>query len=81
MQKAIRFRVRKELAPKEQLTVIKLKGTLISKGYTEIIHISDQDEEFHLNTFETPVEKSSEVEQYIADFINVCNLSEAVSLN
>jgi hypothetical protein len=51
MQKEVRFKVRKDLDPQEQQRVIKLKGSLISKGYTEIIHIRDQGEEFHLNTF------------------------------
>lgn len=80
MQKAIRFRVRKDLAPHEQFTVLKLKGSLISKGYTEIIHISDQDEDFHLNTFESPTEKISEVQQYLTSFIQQEKLSEVITL-
>lgn len=56
MERAIRLKVRKELDGREQFNVIKLKGSLISKGYTEIIHILDQDDEYHINSFETPVE-------------------------
>ncbi|MFD1605358.1 hypothetical protein ACFSJW_02055 [Flavobacterium artemisiae] len=80
MEKAIQLKVRKDLDPRQQLTVIKLKGSLISKGYTEIIHILDQDEEFHINTFETGAEKKNEAQQYIAAFINAENLQDAVSL-
>ncbi|MBE8726367.1 hypothetical protein C4F50_15660 [Flavobacterium sp. KB82] len=80
MQTAVRFRVRKDLAPHEQHRVLQLKGNLISRGYTQIIHISDQDEEFHLNTFETPREKGIEVQQYIKDYISAENLSESISI-
>ncbi|QSW88879.1 MULTISPECIES: hypothetical protein [Flavobacterium] len=80
MEKAIQLKVRKDLNPRQQLTVIKLKGSLISKGYTEIIHILDQDEEFHINTFETAPEHRNEVQQYIAAFINAENLSDTISI-
>ena len=80
MEKAIQLRVRKDLDARQQLTVIKLKGSLISRGYTEIIHILDQDEEFHINTFETGAEKKNEVQQYIAAFINAENLEGTVTL-
>lgn len=80
MEKAIQLKVKKDLDPRQQLTVIKLKGSLISKGYTEIIHILDHDDEFHINTFETGAEKRNEVQQYIAAFINAENLQDTVSL-
>ncbi|MBO9586514.1 MAG: hypothetical protein J7574_20295 [Flavobacterium sp.] len=78
MEKSIRLKVRKDLDPRQQLTVIKLKGSLISRGYTEIIHIQDQDEEFHINTFETEPERRNEVQKYIAAFLALEDLSEAV---
>lgn len=78
MEKIIQLKVRRDLDPRRQLTVIKLKGSLISKGYTEIIHILDQDDEFHINTFETAAEHKNEVQQYIAAFINEENLSDTV---
>ncbi len=80
MQKEVRFTVRKDLAPQQQQRVIKLKGSLISKGYTEIIHISDQDEQYHVNTFETPSDKRNEVKQYIAAFISREDLSQTISI-
>jgi hypothetical protein len=81
MEKAIQLKVKKDLDAREQFTVIKLKGSLISKGYTEIIHIMDQDDEFHINTFETTAEKRNEVCQYIVTFINSENLSNTISIN
>nr|WP_294781229.1 hypothetical protein [uncultured Flavobacterium sp.] len=80
MEKSIQLQVRKDLDPRQQLTVIKLKGSLISKGWTEIIHILDQDEDFHINTFETAPENRNVVQQYISAFINAENLSDTISI-
>jgi len=80
MEKTIQLQVRKDLDAREQHTILRLKGSLITKGYTEIIHILDQDEYYHINTFETSSEKRNEVQQYIAAFINQENLLEAVSI-
>lgn len=80
MDKAIKLKVRKELDSQQQFNIIKLKGNLISRGYTEIIHILDQDDEFHINSFETPVESTGEVKEFITAFINKENLAETISL-
>ncbi|SFC74607.1 hypothetical protein [Flavobacterium phragmitis] len=81
MHRQVQFRVRKDLEPQQQLRVIKLKGSLISKGYTEIIHIMDQDEQYHINTFETQADKRNEVQQYIEAFISEQNLSQTISID
>lgn len=80
MDKAIKLKVRKELDGKQQFNIIKLKGSLISLGYTEIIHILDQDDEFHINSFETPVETTNEVQEYIKAFISKENLADTIML-
>ena len=80
MEKSIQLKVRKELNCQQQLNIIKLKGSLISKGYTEIIHILDQDDEFHINSFATPVEATNEVKEYINAFINKENLADTITL-
>lgn len=80
MEKAVKLKVRKDLDGKQQFNIIKLKGSLISKGYTEIIHILDQDEEFHINSFETSAETKIEVEQFINAFITKENLSDTIAL-
>ncbi|GAA6765523.1 hypothetical protein [Flavobacterium johnsoniae] len=79
MKKVIQLKVRKDLDAHQQHTVIKLKGSLISKGYTEIIHIVDQDDEFHINTFETAPENRNEVQEFIASFISREKLTEMIS--
>lgn len=80
MEKAIKLKVRKELNSQQQLNIIKLKGSLITKGYTEIIHILDQDDEFHINSFETSVETKTEVQEFINAFIIRENLADTISL-
>lgn len=80
MEKAIKFKIRKELNSRQQQHIIKLKGSLISKGFTEIIHILDQDEEFHLNYFDTPAASRSEVLEFINDFIIKENLTDSISM-
>ncbi|OXB00844.1 hypothetical protein SAMN05444387_4597 [Flavobacterium pectinovorum] len=54
-----------------QQHIIKLKESLVAKGYSEI----DQDEEFHINYFET----KSEVLEFINAFIAKENLSDSIS--
>jgi len=46
MDKIIKLRVKKEIDRANELKVLKLKGTLITKGFTEIIHIEDENEDF-----------------------------------
>ncbi|WP_163410280.1 hypothetical protein [Flavobacterium ajazii] len=80
MEKAIKLQIRKELNGQQQLNVIKLKGSLISNGYTEIIHINDYDDEFHMNSFETSVENRVEVQNFINTFISNAQLMDTVTI-
>ncbi|MEL1255235.1 hypothetical protein AAEO57_15710 [Flavobacterium sp. DGU38] len=80
MEKAIKLQIRKELNGQQQLNVIKLKGSLISNGYTEIIHINDYDDEFHMNSFETSVENRTEVQNFINAFISKAQLTDTVTI-
>lgn len=76
----IKLKIRKELDAHQQQNTIKLKGNLISKGYTEIIHILDYDDEFHINSFEITYETKIEVQEYITEFINKENLTDAITI-
>lgn len=80
MDKAIKLKVRKELNGQQQLNIIKLKGALISRGYIEIIHILDQGEKFHINSFEISIGRTTEVQEFITAFINRENLTETITL-
>jgi len=76
----MKLKVRKELDGRQQSNIIKLKGSLISKGYTEIIHILDQDEEFHINSFEIETGNDSEVREFITAFIAREQLEDSISI-
>lgn len=80
MEKAIKMQIRKDLNGQQQLNVIRLKGSLISNGYTEIIHINDYDDEFHMNSFETSVENRGKVQDFINAFISKAQLTDTVTI-
>lgn len=80
MEKGMKLRVRKELDGKQQSNIIKLKGSLISKGYTEIIHILDQDQDFHINSFDIEKGTGSEVREFITAFIAREQLEDSISI-
>ena len=76
----MKLKVRKQLDGKQQSNIIKLKGSLISRGYTEIIHILDQDEEFHINSFDIESGTDSEVREFITAFIAREQLEDSISI-
>lgn len=80
MNKTIKLRVKKEIDRKSKLKVLKLKGTLITKGYTEIIHIEDENEDFYVNTFLTSTDLKKEAENYILDYISSHNVNDIIIL-
>lgn len=80
MVQDVKLQVRKDLSNHQQQSVIKLKGSLISRGYTQIIHIADQDDEFHINFFETAIDSKYEVQEFINAFIIKENLEDTVTL-
>ncbi|MFQ6601934.1 hypothetical protein [Flavobacterium sp. C3NV] len=80
MEKGMKLKVRKELDGRQQSNIIKLKGSLISKGYTEIIHILDQDDEFHINSFDIENGTGIEVREFITAFIAREQLEDSVSI-
>lgn len=80
MDKTINLRVKKEFDSSNELKVLKLKGSLITKGYTEIIHIADENEDFYLNSFSTSLEHKKEAEDFVLDYISVNNLTDTITL-
>lgn len=80
MNKTIKLRVRKEIDRESELKVLKLKWTLITKGYTEIIHIEDENEDFYVNTFSTSTDLKKEAENYILDYVSFHDLNDIISL-
>lgn len=69
MNKNIHLRVKKEIDRTSEAKVLKQKGALITKSYTKIIHIKDENEDFHLNTFSTDAERKKEAESYVLNLL------------
>ena len=80
MDKTIKLRVRKEIGNSDELKVLKLKGALIAKKYTEIIHIADENDDFYLNSFSTSPENKKEAEHFVLDYISDNNLMNTITL-
>ncbi|MCD0472547.1 hypothetical protein [Flavobacterium sp. JAS] len=80
MEKTIKLRVRKEIDNSRELKVLKLKGSLISKGYTEIIHIADENEDFYLNSFSTSSDCKKQAEDFVLDYISSHDLTDTITL-
>lgn len=80
MDKTIKLRVKKEIDRSNELKVLKLKGSLITKGYTEIIHIADENEDFYLNSFTTAPDHKKEAENFVLDYISAHNLTDTITL-
>ena len=80
MNKTIKLRVKKDIERESELKVLKLKGTLITKGYTEIIHIEDENEDFYVNTFSTSTDLKKEAENYILDYISSHKVNDIITL-
>lgn len=80
MDKTIKFRVKKEIDNNSDLKVLKLKGTLITKGFTEIIHIADENEDFYLNSFSTAPDHKREAEEFVLDYISSNDLTDTITL-
>lgn len=80
MDKTIKLRVKKEIDRSNELKVLKLKGSLITKGYTEIIHIADENEDFYLNSFSISLDLKKEAEDFVLDYISANNLADTITL-
>ena len=80
MDKTIKLRVKKEIDNRNELKVLKLKGSLIAKGFTEIIHIADENEEFYLNSFSTSPDHKKEAENFVLEYISTNDLTNIITL-
>lgn len=80
MDKTIKLRVKKEIDQSSEFKVLKLKGSLITRGFTEIIHIEDENEDFYINSFSTSHKHKKEADDFILDYISLNNLTETITL-
>ena len=80
MDKTIKLQVKKEIDNRNELKVLKLKGSLITNGFTEIIRIADENDDFYLNSFSTSPNNKKEAEDFILHYISKNNLADTITL-
>ena len=80
METIIRLKINKELDPITDKKILKLKGNLITLGFTDIIHINDEGLEHHINFFTIDTQKSNMVKDYLMTYIEEAFLSEKIEI-
>jgi len=80
MDTVIRFKVKKDLDNKQYQSLLRLKGSIIAKGFTDIIHISDEGEEFHINSFSVVPDQKAAVLEHVKAYLMKEKLDQAVTM-
>ena len=80
MDTVIRFKVKKDLDNKQYQSLLRLKGSIIAKGFTDIIHIGDEGEEFHINSFTVLPEHKAAVVEYVNLYIRENSLDATITM-
>ncbi|GGB64388.1 hypothetical protein GCM10007424_00340 [Flavobacterium suaedae] len=82
MNTTICLRIRKELDPATEKIIIRLKGSLIARNFTDIIYFDDDDDEqeYYIHHFTVETARKKEAADYIAGCIQEGNLSDIVML-
>jgi hypothetical protein len=70
MTTTIRLKIQKDIDPATEKKILKLKGSLITNGYTDIVHIDDEGLEYHINYFIVATEKKEEAISFIDEYRN-----------
>lgn len=76
MTNPIRLRIKKDIDAATEKKILKLKGNLITEGFSEIIHISDEGEEHYINSF--VADPRPEALGFIAAYIIEAKLQDIV---
>lgn len=80
METTIRIRIKKELSSQQEKYILQLKGAIIARKYTEIIHIGDEDETSYINYFKSPITSKEEAVLFINTYIQENNISAVASM-
>jgi len=80
MDTVIRFKVKKDLDNRKHQSLLRLKGSIIAKGFTDIIHISDEGEEFHVNSFSVLQDQKAAILEYITLYVKQNSLDSTIAL-
>ncbi|MEE1896977.1 hypothetical protein V1389_01425 [Flavobacterium rakeshii] len=80
MNTTIRFRIKKELDPIAEKKIIRFKGSLIAKSFTDIIYFDEENQEYYVHYFIIETSRRKEVTDYITLCIERDSLLDTVTL-
>ncbi|WDO12346.1 hypothetical protein MH928_13555 [Flavobacterium sp. WW92] len=80
MNTTIRLKIKKEVDTPTARKILKLKGSIISSAFTDLIHYDDADEINYIHYFLTANSKKKEVTNYIQSYIHEEGLGDIISI-
>ena len=66
----IAFETKRELLPQEQQELLRFRGILIQRGYTDIIHLADKFPDLHIHFFDVARERAPGVITFIREYLD-----------
>lgn len=78
MNTIIRIKIKKEVDAPVARKILKLKGNLIARSFTDLIHYDDADENNYIHYFTTEGGKRQEATDYILSYIAAEGLDDLV---
>ncbi|MBE98689.1 hypothetical protein [Flavobacterium coralii] len=80
MPVTIRLKISRDIDTATEKKVLKLRGCLIARGFTDIIHFEEDGPEHYIHYFTTETALVNEAREYIADCIVTESLSDTIEL-
>lgn len=76
----ISIKFKKDLDTVTEKKILRLKGSIISEGFTDIIHIDDDGDDFYVNHFATESSGCENVVNYIEGYIRKETLEGIITI-
>jgi hypothetical protein len=80
MSTTIRLRIKRDIDTVTEKKIMRLKGSLIAKSFTHIIHIDDEGEDFYINYFTPDPETREEAIAFIDNYIIESGIVDIINL-
>lgn len=78
MNTTIRLKIKKEVDTATARKILKLKGSIISNAFTDLIHYDDADQDNYIHYFTTLGPKREEALKHISSYIETEQISDFV---
>lgn len=80
MPVTIRLKIPRDIDTATEKKVLKLRGSLIARGFTDIIYFEEEGPEHYIHYFTTETALANEARDYIADCVATESLSYTIEL-